>query len=89
MAYSDPGAVTGGTTPARATWANAVRDDVVDHETRISAMEDGQYIVLTADPATPANDTWWVVRDPSTSPEFVSIKARIAGHTITIVTEPF
>ncbi len=41
MAYSDPGAVTGGSTPARATWANAVRDDLVDHETRILAVESG------------------------------------------------
>jgi hypothetical protein len=39
MAYSDPGAVTGGATPARATWANAVRGDLVDHEARILVLE--------------------------------------------------
>src|SRR3954471_2261010 len=39
MAFTDPGAVTGGVTPARATWANGVRDDLVDHETRILSLE--------------------------------------------------
>ncbi len=35
----DPGAVTGGVTPARATWANDVRAFLLDHETRIDALE--------------------------------------------------
>lgn len=39
MAYSDPGTVTGGVTPARATWANTVRGDLVDHEARIVSLE--------------------------------------------------
>jgi hypothetical protein len=41
MAYSDPGTVTGGLTPARATWANTVRGDLVDHEARILVLEAG------------------------------------------------
>ncbi len=39
MSYSDPGAVTGGVTPVRGTWGNAVRDDLVDHESRITTVE--------------------------------------------------
>jgi hypothetical protein len=46
MAYSDPGAVTGGVTPVRGTWGNAVRDDLVDHETRILAVETGSTGVI-------------------------------------------
>ncbi len=46
MAYSDPGAVTGGVTPVRGTWGNAVRDDLVDHETRILALAAGTGSVI-------------------------------------------
>jgi hypothetical protein len=39
--------------------------------------------VLTADPASPADDTWWVVRDGA-SPQGVALRARIGGVTFTI-----
>jgi hypothetical protein len=48
MAYSDPGAVTGGSTPARATWANAVRDDLVNHESRIVTLEAAAVIAIVS-----------------------------------------
>ncbi len=83
MAFTDPGAVTGGTTPARATWANDVRADLLDHESRIGDVEAGANALLTADPASPGDDTWWVVRD-NASPETAALKVRIGGVTYTI-----
>jgi hypothetical protein len=38
------------------------------------------FVVLTADPGAPADDTWWVVREGA-GPTTVSVKARIGGVT--------
>jgi hypothetical protein len=84
MAYSDPGTVTGGLTPARATWANTVRGDLVDHEARIAAVESGGLIVLSADPASPADDTFWMVKEAVSPGELVSLRVRISGVTYTV-----
>lgn len=40
--------------------------------------------VLTADPGSPVDDTWWIVRDGA-SPQGVALKARIGGVTFTII----
>lgn len=40
--------------------------------------------VLTADPASPDDDTWWVVREGASPDMTVSLKARIDGETVTI-----
>lgn len=40
--------------------------------------------LLTADPGSPADDTWWVVRTGTTPTMTVALKARIAGVTYTI-----
>ena len=39
--------------------------------------------VLTADPASPANDTWWIVRDGG-SPQAVKLRVRIGGVSYTL-----
>lgn len=46
----------------------------------------GEFIagLLTADPASPVNDTWWVVRSGTSPTMTVALKARIAGTTQTI-----
>ncbi len=36
--------------------------------------------ILTADPATPADDTWWVIRDGGT-PQAIDLRIRISGVT--------
>lgn len=41
-------------------------------------------VLLTADPGAPADDTWWAVREGASPNMIVSIKARIAGVTVTI-----
>ncbi len=46
------------------------------------------FTLLTADPASPTNDTWWVVRSGS-SPTTVSVKARIGGVTYTVASMEF
>jgi hypothetical protein len=40
--------------------------------------------VLTADPVAPDDDTWWVVREGTSPAMTLSMKARIAGSTVTI-----
>lgn len=42
------------------------------------------FLLLTADPISPVDDTWWVVRTGTSPTMTVSIKARIAGVTSTI-----
>ena len=42
------------------------------------------FTLLTSDPGSPTDDTWWMVRE-NTSPMTVSLKARINGVTETIV----
>lgn len=39
--------------------------------------------ILTADPASPDDDTYWVVRDGA-SPQSIALKVRIAGVTMTL-----
>ncbi len=57
MAYTDPGAVTGGSTPVRGTWGNAVRDDLVDHESRILTLEAGD-LIATVSPTNAQIKAW-------------------------------
>ncbi len=41
--------------------------------------------LLTQDPAHPADDTWWLVRDGAT-PQNVRLKVRVAGVTSVVLT---
>ncbi len=45
---------------------------------------DGSLALLTADPASPVDDTWWAVRTGSSPTMAVAVKARIAGVTYSI-----
>lgn len=40
--------------------------------------------VLTTDPATPSNDTYWVVREGTSPAQTISLKVRIGGVTYTV-----
>lgn len=40
--------------------------------------------LLTSDPVSPTDDTWWVVREGTSPTMTVSLKARIAGATYTV-----
>ncbi len=42
--------------------------------------------LLTADPGSPANDTWWAVRTGTTPTMSVAFKVRIAGVTYDVAT---
>lgn len=44
----------------------------------------GIHSLLTADPGSPADDTWWLVRTGTTPTMTVAVRARIAGTTYTI-----
>jgi hypothetical protein len=44
----------------------------------------GPLPLLTADPGSPADDTWWGVRTGSSPTQVVAIKARIGGVTVTV-----
>jgi len=44
----------------------------------------GGGVLLTADPGSPANDTWWVVRTGTSPTMTVALKVRISGATYTI-----
>lgn len=48
----------------------------------------GTFIVLTADPVSPSDDTWWVVRE-GVNPTTVSVKARIGGVTYIVAQMEF
>lgn len=41
-------------------------------------------VVLTADPSSPPNDTWWVVRETASPTTILSLRARVNGVTQTI-----
>ncbi len=43
----------------------------------------GVAAILTSDPSSPSDDTWWVVRD-SASPQSVAMRVRVAGVTYTL-----
>ena len=49
-----------------------------------SSSTAGVLVLLTADPAAPANDTVWAVREGTSPTQDVSIKARIGGVTVVI-----
>lgn len=51
------------------TWASSVPSWVIAQE------------ILTADPSSPANDTWWIVRDGTAPGSAAQLKLRIAGQT--------
>lgn len=40
--------------------------------------------LLTADPASPANDDWWMVRTGASPTMTAAVKVRIAGVTYTV-----
>lgn len=42
------------------------------------------FTILTSDPATPVDDTFWCVRSGTAPGDTVQINARIAGVTVTI-----
>lgn len=80
-----PIASTGGTTPAISLNDTTVvpgsyRNTSVtfDSKGRATAASDG--LMLTSDPASPANDTWWFFRDGGT-PENLSLRVRRSGVT--------
>jgi hypothetical protein len=52
--------------------------------TTIAGLIGGALPLLTADPASPVNDTWWAVRTGSSPTQTVSIKVRIGGVTSTV-----
>lgn len=83
MAFTALPAVTAGATAARASWAERARTNFDDHESRLLVVEGATVGILTADPGSPADDTWWVVRDGG-SPQAVAIKVRIGGTTYTL-----
>lgn len=83
MAYTPPTTPTAGQRVA-ASWGAVVAADIIDHEARMTALEGSVgATVLTADPGSPADDTWWVVRDGG-SPQAVALKVRIGGVTYTL-----
>jgi hypothetical protein len=43
--------------------------------------------ILSADPASPADDTWWVVRTGTSPNATLALKGRVAGATKTIASE--
>ncbi len=51
-------------------------------------LSGGSIPLLTADPGSPANDTWWAVRTAG-APNTVTIKARIAGSTVVIASADY
>lgn len=48
----------------------------------------GLFMLLTADPAAPSDDTFWMVREGS-APTTVSLKARIGGVTYVVASMDF
>lgn len=57
---------------------------LTDIEDAIASILAGGMPMLTADPASPANDTWWAVRTGTTPTMTVAVKFRYAGATYTI-----
>jgi hypothetical protein len=41
--------------------------------------------ILTADPVSPANMTWWVVSEGSVPTQVISLKVRVGGNTLTLM----
>ena len=50
----------------------------------VSSLTGSSVALLTADPASPADDSVWIVRTGSSPTMTVALKARIAGTTYTI-----
>lgn len=83
MAYAPLTTVAVGNA-VKASQQNLAKTNLADHETRLLALEGSIGLqVLTADPASPDDDTWWVVRDGGT-PQSVALKVRISGVTYAV-----
>jgi hypothetical protein len=60
-----------------------VYGDIIHNGSALSSSS-SLLTLLTADPASPTDDTCWVVREGTSPTQTVSLKARISGTTVTI-----
>jgi hypothetical protein len=60
-----------------------VYGDIIHNGSALSSSS-SLLTLLTADPASPTDDTCWVVREGTSPTQTVSLKARIGGTTVTI-----
>lgn len=77
------GAITALTGDVAATGPGSATATIANGAVTPAKMS-GSLPLLTADPASPADDTWWAVREGTSPTQDVSIKARIGGVTYVI-----
>lgn len=60
-------------------WARHI-ESTISSSTTVDTSS-GVFTTLSADPASPADNTWWVVKDTISSPNRLVLRARDSGTT--------